>query len=613
MEQYASLRAEIHFTMAAIATSSKQIISFRHSAQLCVPFTRPSKQTGLQFTAPITTILTRTRTISPSIIQTQRISSSIPFAASSMSQGPQQSSSAGASGTLICTSLTAKTVDGMLAEAQEALAAGADIVEIRLDYLENFSPETDLPTLLETCPLPVIVTFRPTWEGGLYNGEEAPRLAALKYAAALGADFIDIELKAAHVYFAASTSTAHPNNRVIISSHDYQATASEEELDALVEKCKAAGADIVKFATTAQDITDAARVLRVLKRAVASGQPTIALAMAERGQITRILAPKYGGFLTFGALSPERQSAPGQPTLGQLRNVFKLQEQNADTKIFGIVGNPVSHSRSPAIHNAAMSSLGFDGVYVPLLVDNMDTFLKTFSSKDWAGFSVTIPHKEAALKGATSADEVASAIGAANTLIRQADGTLKAYNTDWSAAISAIERGLGGSVTAENAQKSPLKGKTVVVVGAGGAGRALAFGAAARGANVVIANRSASKAIALAAQLNSIPPAKGVALEEVASGKVTGDVLVNTTSVGMHPLEDETPVPAAALSGYSLVFDAVYTPLQTRLLREAAAAGCAVVTGDEMFVGQAADQFRLFTAKEAPVELMRKVVLDSLK
>ncbi|KAL4546682.1 hypothetical protein Ndes2526B_g01887 [Nannochloris sp. 'desiccata'] len=506
-----------------------------------------------------------------------------------MAQGPQQSSSPGASSTLLCTSLTAKTVDGMLAEAQEALAAGADIVEIRLDYLEHFSPETDLPSLLDTCPLPVIVTFRPAWEGGLYNGEEAPRLAALKYAAALGADFIDIELKAAHVYFAAATSTAHPNNRVIISSHDYQATTSEEELDAL-------------------------HVYYVfLQRAVASGQPTIALAMAERGQITRILAPKYGGFLTFGALSPERQSAPGQPTLSQLRNLFRLQEQNAATKVFGIVGNPVSHSRSPAIHNAAMSSIGFEGVYVPLLVDNMATFLKTFCSKDWAGFSVTIPHKEAALKGAATADEVATAIGAANTLIRQADGTLKAYNTDWSAAISAIERGLGGSGTAEAAHNSPLKGKTVVVVGAGGAGRALAFGAAARGASVVIANRSASRAIELATQLNSTPPAKGVALEEVSSGEVSGDVLVNTTSVGMHPLEDETPVPAAALSGYTLVFDAVYTPLRTRLLQEAAAAGCAVVTGDEMFVGQAADQFRLFTGKEAPVELMRSVVLDSLK
>ncbi len=590
-----------------MTSSFRQITSI---GQFAVPTTRATNYFGVQTILPIPSTWIKTPTLSPTIIQSHRTSSFVLCAPSAMAQGAQQSSLPGASGTLLCTSLTAKTVDGMLAESQEALAAGADIVEIRLDYIENFNPEADLPRLLETCPLPVIVTFRPTWEGGLYSGEEAPRLAALKYAAALGAEFIDIELKAAHVYFAAATNTAHPNNRVIISSHDYKATASEEDLDALVAKCKAAGADIVKFATTAQDITDAARVLRVLQRAVASGQPTIALAMAERGQITRILAPKYGGFLTFGALSPERQSAPGQPTLGQLRDLFRLQDQTAETKVFGIVGSPVSHSRSPAIHNAAMSSLGFEGVYVPLLVDDMATFLETFSSKDWAGFSVTIPHKEAALKGATTADEVATAIGAANTLVRQPDGSLKAYNTDWSAAISAIERGLGGSGT-EDAGNSPLQGKTVVVVGAGGAGRALAFGAATRGASVIIANRSASRAVELAAQLN--PPAKGVSLEEVASREFSGDVLVNTTSVGMHPLEDETPVPASALSGYTLVFDAVYTPLHTRLLREAAAAGCTVVTGDEMFVGQAADQFNLFTGKDAPVELMRKVVLDSLK
>ena len=351
-------------------------------------------------------------------------------------------------------------------------------------------------------------------------------------------------------------------------------------------------------------------MLRVLQRAVASGQPTIALAMGERGQITRILAPKYGSFLTFGALSPERQSAPGQPTLTQLRDLFRLKQQNEKTKVFGVVGSPVAHSRSPAIHNAALGEINYDGVYVPLLVDNMETFLNTFNQADWAGFSVTIPHKEAALRWAAEADQVALAIGAANTLVRQPDGALKAYNTDWSAAIAAIERGFGGDGTLAEAGKSPLQGKTVVILGAGGAGRALAFGAAVQGANVIIANRSLERAKELAEALE--PQARGVGLDEIANGNVTGDVLVNTTSVGMHPNVEETPVPAATLSGYQLVFDAVYTPLQTRLLKEAAAAGCIVVTGEKMFVGQAVDQFRLFTGEEPSAELMTKVLLDSL-
>lgn len=418
---------------------------------------------------------------------------------------------------------------------------------------------------------------------------------------------MDIELKAAAVFFASPSAVPSPT-RFIVSSHDYAATPPEADLDALVARCAAAGADIVKFATTATDVGDAARVLRVLRRAVAAGQPTIALAMAERGQITRILAPKYGGFLTFGALSPERASAPGQPTLAQLRQLFRLPSQHAKTKVFGIVGNPVSHSKSPAIHNAAMGAAGFDGVYVPLLVDDMARFLAEFADEpDWAGLSVTIPHKGAALAGAAGADGVAAAIGAANTLVRQGDGSWRAYNTDWSAAIAAIERGLGGTGAAADADASPLRGKTVVVLGAGGAGRALAFGAASRGAQVVIANRSVARAEELAAALG--PATRGVSLDAVASGAVGGDVLANTTSVGMHPDEEATPVPAAVLSSYDLVFDAVYTPLHTRLLRDAAAAGCATVTGDEMFVGQAADQFRLFTGLEAPVEQMRRVVL----
>lgn len=240
----------------------------------------------------------------------------------------------------------------------------------------------------------------------------------------------------------------------------------------------------------------------------------------------------------------------------------------------------------------------------------MPAFLASLPGADWAGLSVTIPHKGAALAGAQDADPVAAHIGAANTLVRQPDGTLKAYNTDWSAAIGAIERGLGGSgeIDASTASASPVQGKTVVVIGAGGAGRALAFGAASRGASVIIANRTADKAEELAKALGG--GARGVGLDALESGGASGDVLVNTTSVGMHPNVEDSPVPASALAGYELVFDAVYTPRETRLLRDAKAAGCAVVTGDEMFVGQAAQQFKLFTGLEAPVELMRRIVLE---
>lgn len=260
-------------------------------------------------------------------------------------------------------------------------------------------------------------------------------------------------------------------------------------------------------------------------------------------------------------------------------------------------------SKSPAIHNAALKEAGLDYVYIPLLVDDFEGFIRGLPDNDWHGLSVTIPHKTAALNAAAEKDPVADNIGAANTLVRLPSGGFKAYNTDWFAAIKSIEKSMGAS----SDDTSPLEGKTVVVIGAGGAGRALAFGAASRGAKVIIANRTADKAVELSKQLK--PEGLGISLSDLQSGAVHGDVLVNTTSVGMHPEEGNSPVPAQVAGSFSVVFDAVYTPLYTKLLKDAQDAGSIVVTGEKMFVGQAAEQFEIFTGHKAPVELMTKVVL----
>lgn len=509
--------------------------------------------------------------------------------------------------TLLCSSLTAPTVQGMIDESKEAQMAGADVVEIRLDFLQEFHPEQDLERLLRQIELPSIVTYRPSWEGGQYAGEDAPRLAALKLAMELGAAYVDVEFLIAPVFMAAIQSgDTKYSTKVIVSSHDYEATASEEDLKKLIHAIRMVGADIVKFATTGRDISDGSRVLRVVQEASRDG-PVIGLCMGERGVATRILAPKYGGYLTFGALSPERQSAPGQPTLHELKNLYRLDAQNAHTKVLGIVGNPVGHSKSPAIHNGALIQSGLDFVYIPLLVDDFDRFLQSLPDSDWVGLSVTIPHKTAALEAANDADDVASSIAAANTLVRQNGGGFKAYNTDWLAAISSIENAMIENGLGEKDSDSPLKGKTVVVLGAGGAGRALAFGASTKGAHVIIANRTAEKAIQLAEQLE--PKGMGVSLTELKNGSVTGDVLVNTTSVGMQPHNEESPLPQQVTSTFSVVFDAVYTPLHTKLLRDAEQAGAVVVTGEKMFVGQAAEQYRLFTGQEPDIHLMTDIVL----
>ena len=439
----------------------------------------------------------------------------------------------------------------------------------------------------------------------------------LKYAALLGAAYVDVEVLASPYFFAAGGPPIPPTTRVILSHHDYARTPDPDALAQLIDDMHAAGADVAKIATTAVRDADAAAVLNLAATARA---PTIALAMGEAGVATRILAPKYGGHLTFGALGAGRASAPGQPTLADLVHRYRLPTMTPSTTILGVIGNPVSHSRSPALHNAALAAAGVDGVYLPFKVDSLPDFLTAFDAPDWRGFSVTIPHKVAALAAASEADASAASIGAANTLVRLPGGGLKAYNTDASAAVGAIEVRLASSGGGGASSTSPLAGLTVVVLGAGGAARAAAFGSARAGAAVVVAARNPDAAASLAADVVAGVPgasARGVALGEVASGRVSGDVLANTTPVGMataaDPRPETSPIPASALPGYRLVFDAVYTPVDTRLLRDAKAAGVATADGVEMFVRQAADQFALFTGVEAPLDVMREAVLASLK
>ncbi|CAI9776852.1 unnamed protein product [Fraxinus pennsylvanica] len=504
--------------------------------------------------------------------------------------------------TLICAPLMSDTVDQMVDLMLKAKSKGADIVEIRLDHLKIFNPRTDIEKLIKACPLPTLFTYRPMWEGGQYDGDEKSRFETLQLAMELGADHIDIELKAAHEF----NDFLHGNKpgkcKVIVSSHNYDSTPPVEDLGNLVARIQAAGADIVKFATTALDITDVARVFQIT---VHSQVPIIAMVMGERGLMSRVLCPKFGGYLTFGTLEAGKVSAPGQPTIEELVNLYNFRLLEPDTKVFGILGNPVSHSKSPKLYNEAFKSVGFNGVYLHFLVDDVPKFFRTYTSMDFAGFSVTIPHKEAALACCDEVDPVAKSIGAVNCIVRHPDGKLVGCNTDYVGAISAIEDGLLDSHNGSTGTGSPLAGKLFVVIGAGGAGKALAYGAKEKGARIAIANRTYDRARELAdlvggqalslAELDSFRPEKGM-------------ILANTTSIGMHPKVNETPVSKEALANYMLVFDAVYTPKITRLLREAAESGAKIVTGVDMFIGQAYEQYERFTGLPAPKEQFKKIM-----
>ncbi|KAL8239046.1 hypothetical protein R6Q59_015613 [Mikania micrantha] len=507
--------------------------------------------------------------------------------------------------TLICAPIMTDTVDQMLVQMNLAKSSGADLVELRLDSLKVFCFREDIRTLIQSSPLPTLFTYRPTWEGGQYEGDEQTRLEALQLAMKLGADHIDVELQAVDDFKILISGDKPTKCKLIVSSHNYQNTPSLEDLKNLVERIQSTGADIVKVATTAVDITDVARIFEIIAH---SQVPIIAMAMGEKGLMSRLLSPKFGGYLTFATLERGLESAPGQPTIKDLMDLFNFRHIRRDTKVFGIIGKPVAHSKSPMLYNKAFRSVGFNGIFVHMLVDNVKNFLETYSSKDFAGFSCTIPHKETIVQCCDEVDPVAKAIGAVNCAVRrQNDGKLYGCNTDYVGAISAIEDGLRASGVQNGSIGSPLAGRLFVVIGAGGAGKALAYGAKEKGARIVIANRTYDRARELAeiiggnalslADLNTYSPEDGM-------------ILANTTSIGMQPNIDETPISKEALKSYALVFDAVYTPKITRLLREAGECGALIVTGLEMFIGQAYQQYERFTGLPAPKELFREIMAD---
>jgi 3-dehydroquinate dehydratase/shikimate dehydrogenase len=484
--------------------------------------------------------------------------------------------------TKLCVPLTEPNTEALLA-AMHALPRQVDLVEVRLDHMAAY----DLARICSSKDRPIIVTNRPTREGGRYDGPEAPRIASLARAAELGADYVDVELDSV-----APLGELKGGCRKIVSRHDFEGTPPD--LEDILRRILGTGPHVAKVAVTAQDIAQVPPVLALLARHAAR-VPLIALSMGEPGLTSRILACKLGAFLTFASASAGRESAPGQPPYDQMLGMYRFQQIGRGTAVYGVVADPVAHSMSPAVHNAAFAALNLDAVYLPFHVTDPRSFLDAFQSYDLRGLSVTIPHKEAMLNLMDEVGQDARAIGAVNTVaIRQ--GRRCGWNTDVRAAVQAIEDAVG------RAGLHPMSARTVLLVGAGGAARAIAFGLRGRVARLVIANRTVERGQKLAAEFG---------LEACGLHQVRGiqpDILVNATSVGMWPHVEESPVPAEALRPGMVVFDSVYNPLETRLLREAQEAGAVTASGLDWFVNQAAAQFELWTGLSAPRDVMRGAV-----
>ena len=484
----------------------------------------------------------------------------------------------------ICVSIGRGRHKHMIAEHRHLVEQGANLVELRLDYIQR---AVNLKRLIGDRPCPTIVTVRRTEDGGKWEGTEEARQILLRSAIVEGVDYVDLEMD-----IAGSVPRFGPTKR-IISYHDFQETPHNlEELHA--QMCEM-DPDIVKLATMAHHPQDNLRMLKLIE---SSKVPTVGMCMGEIGTPSRLLCGRYGAPFTYATFHHERTLAPGQLSYRQMLELYNYPKISASTKIYGVVADPVAHSLSPLIHNAAFRSQEMDSVYLPFRVprEDLTAFVDQREELGIEGLSVTIPHKEAMVALLTEAQPAVREMQACNTVVFEGSGA-SGYNTDYTAATSSIM-----ALLQSGGAEKPLKGRPVLILGAGGAARAIAYGLMEKEAKVTIANRTPRRAQELANRLGC----KVKPWDE--RHDFTEGILVNTTPIGMHPNVDEVPFSTSKLDRKTIVFDTVYNPEQTLLIKQAREHGCRTITGVEMFVRQAAQQFKLFTGQEAPVDVMQETV-----
>ena len=565
--------------------------------------------------------------------------------------------------TFVCVPIMVEAIDAALADARQAKARGADLIEWRIDPYFHGSTGSDaedgavvreLQRLLAESPLPAILTCRPAWEGGEYDGDDSDRISLFEklctgpHAPA----YLDVELAAyarsANLRQKVNLCVQHPaqqrevRTKLILSMHDFEGRPKDLDrrlLDAYAHEACA----VVKVAYRARSLRDNLDLFDLTRTAP---KPTIALGMGEFGLMSRVLAPKFGGFLTFASLRDASATAPGQPTIEDLLGLYRFRSIGRETKVYGVIGWPVGHSLSPHVHNAGFEAVGWDGVYVPMPVaadaDDAEASYTSFKATvraiaadptlGFAGASVTIPHKVHLLRLiedlaeserldmlTADPDGLRRTIGAANTFFgvthdpRGGEFDFTITNTDASAIRSLVEEAIS---------PRSLHDARVRVVGAGGAARAAVYALASRGVTIELQSRSFIKALNLYSDLDErlagVPQKGTIYVQELGTlPNPACDIYINCTPVGMAGGPDpdglSIPIPDMPNIGPDTVFfDTVYNPVETPMLKAAKARGCRTIDGVEMFVRQAAAQFELWTGHPAPVQLFDRICRERL-
>jgi 3-dehydroquinate dehydratase / shikimate dehydrogenase len=489
----------------------------------------------------------------------------------------------------ICVALGFPSAAQLARAAEREYKDGNTFLEFRLDYLPD--PAAGIEVIRKLCKsLPdthILATCRHKRASGHYKGDIEQQFAILQSAAAAGAALLDLEIESAEMAkpAVAALGEAAP---LCLSYHNFENTPA---LEPVLRRLERFPASVYKIAATARKPSDNLRLLQFARERRRT--PLVAFAMSEIGLPTRVLTPSLGGLYTFAAPIESGGTAPGQVSAKLMRSLYRCEKLTRHTRLYGVVASPVAHSKSPLIHNRAFQARRLDAVYLPFLVSaaHLADWMKFAAAEPVAGFSVTIPHKQRIVRYLDFVDPQARRIGAVNTVWRKA-GKWRGANTDTEGVLKPLSRHLR------------LAHSSVLIAGYGGAARAAAIALSDASAEITITGRNMKTAQALARAVNG----QAVTLKEAAQNQY--DALVHATPLGMSPRIGEClfadRLPAA------IVFDMVYNPHETLLLKRAKQQGCVVIPGIEMLLEQAAHQFEIWTGETAPRSVMRTALDASI-
>ncbi len=482
-----------------------------------------------------------------------------------------------------------------LVERAEAALADSKFIELRLDSLSK--PALALPQIKEFLAAhrdaTAIATCRPKEHGGSFTGSMKAELEILTAAAEAGCRIVDLEVESAEEVSVRQFEQFRDALRasgtsLLVSFHDFART---KHLEQAAQRIEAFKPEFLKVVSTARSLADNMAVLNLIADRSRSAE-VIGICMGEEGLASRVLGLRAGAAFTFASASSDAETAPGQLTVRALRDLYRVEQLDQATRLYGVAGNPIAHSLSPLMQNTAFRREGVNAVLMPLKTQKVADLLTLIRELPLAGVAVTMPLKEEVLAHLATSDPLTAKIGACNTLRVGADGNIIGFNTDVAGVVRPLEKRL------------KLKGARIAVLGAGGAARAAVFGLVDQGAEVFIVNRTHENAVKLARE------SKAKALKRELFAKAKFDVLINSTPCGMAGNKQQMPIAESELNA-ALVFDMVYNPMETPLLKLAKSRGIPVVTGLEMFVQQGARQFEIWTGKPAPqTEMLRVVELE---